>query len=335
LPAMGLAAAVLLSGGRSSAEAKAAGPGSPIAGLVAAFYVGWLIQAVALQHLFDYIHAPGVLLAILTCVAVARSRARCESPDFAGNADCGAPMVQTPVAHPECGGGKSVPSGDGRTRRRIWPDRGCLWRVGLTLFVVLASLCSPALRTRRLACWLDCVRQGSSPEVRDRLSLMQFPHWRDLERVASFLRSCRVRNGDVCCFPNSTIHLYEMLEIRPPTRYVYLENTLVFFPEREETLRAALAAAAPRYTVTDLVSAGVRPDAPTIPGRGSIPPDVPLAREEPPRVFPWQFPIVFRAGRYAVHRTVGSIGRLELAPGGPLTQVRPATKERGDDAPKG
>jgi hypothetical protein len=36
-----------------------------VVALVAAAYAGWLIQMFALQHLFDYVHAPGILLAIL------------------------------------------------------------------------------------------------------------------------------------------------------------------------------------------------------------------------------------------------------------------------------
>jgi len=37
--------------------------------LVAAAYIGWLVQSFTFQHLFDYIHAPGLLLAILLLAA--------------------------------------------------------------------------------------------------------------------------------------------------------------------------------------------------------------------------------------------------------------------------
>ena len=76
LPALGLAAAALLRGLRrwcrqdEIAERIGLTAALVARALVVAFYVGWLVQAVALQHLFDYVHAPGVLLAILTCVAV-------------------------------------------------------------------------------------------------------------------------------------------------------------------------------------------------------------------------------------------------------------------------
>jgi hypothetical protein len=268
VPALGLAAALLLRGLRpvpqNRSPAPAAGP--PVAVLSVAFYVGWLIQAVTLQHLFDYVHAPGVMLAILTCVAVAGMRLRAN-----------------PVA-----------------------------RVGLVAFLVLVLLCSPAVRWSRLGCWVQCWKQGSSAEVRDRLRLLQFPEWRDLERVAAFLRERRVRDGDVCCLPNSSIHLYPLLGIRPPTRYVYLENTLAFFPDRREVLRAALAAAGPEYAVTDLLTAGMPPEALQDIRPGTVISGRNGAGTTSERTFPWACPIVFRAGRYAVHRSDGPIGSLEL-----------------------
>jgi hypothetical protein len=170
------------------------------------------------------------------------------------------------------------------------------------------------VRSSRLGCWAQCLRHGSSAEMRDSLRLMQFPEWRDLERVAVFLRERGVRDGDVCCFPNSTIHLYEMLGIRPPTRYVYLENLLVFFPDRRELLRATLEAAAPKYAVTDLVAAGVQPETLARVRPGSMLSGQATGEANVARVYPWGFPIVFRAGRYAVHRSQGPIASLDVRP---------------------
>jgi hypothetical protein len=39
--------------------------------LLSALYLGWLVQALWLQHLFDYVHFPGVLLALAMCGAQA------------------------------------------------------------------------------------------------------------------------------------------------------------------------------------------------------------------------------------------------------------------------
>ncbi len=270
LPALGLAAAWLLRGLRPTPQepAPTSAVAAPVAALVVTFYVGWLVQAWTLQHLFDYVHAPGVLLAILTCFAV---RARRRSPEPAEEVG---PGRRTGLRSAENMGFSrsrravgTYPSGPARLFQQAPHDlaetadrRSPAARLGWIAFVAVALLCSPAVRWNRLACWDPCLRQGSTPEIRDRLRLMQFPEWRDLERVAAFLRDQGVRDRDVCCVPNSTIHLYEMLGIRPPTRYVYLENTLAFFPERSEILRAALADAAPKYAVTDLLTAGVPPD---------------------------------------------------------------------------
>jgi hypothetical protein len=311
LPALGLAVAVVLRGlpsmfswgrlpvGRNPLAGYVAGETAARgrlahrqrATLVVAFYVGWLVQAVALQHLFDYVHAPGVLLAILTCVAVLAQR---RSHDLAESADRRSPDLA-----------------ESADSDRQWSHTA---KVGLIAFAVLSLLCWPAVRWSRLGCWADCLRHGNSAEIRDRLRLMQFPEWRDLERVAAYLRERGVRDGDVCCVPNSTIHLYEMLGLRPPTRYVYLENTLAFFPERSDVLRSALVAAAPKYAVTDLVTAGVPQDA-----LSRIRPGAVLGGPSPvgvgqARVYPWGFPILFRSGRYAVHRTDDPLKRLELKP---------------------
>ena len=32
--------------------------------LIAGLYLGWLLQALALQHLFDYVHVPAILLGL-------------------------------------------------------------------------------------------------------------------------------------------------------------------------------------------------------------------------------------------------------------------------------
>jgi hypothetical protein len=68
LPALFLAAAMLLRALRARGAA-AASPASLARALLAALYLGWEAQAVLLQHRFDYIHAPGVLLAVALVAA--------------------------------------------------------------------------------------------------------------------------------------------------------------------------------------------------------------------------------------------------------------------------
>jgi len=268
VPAVGITVGALVRGGRPATADRPSGAASPLLGLVAAFYLGWLVQAVALQHLFDYVHAPGVLLAILMC--------------FVGGHKC--------------------------------PNRSRTTRVAWTVFVLVALLCSPTVRCGRLACWARCFRDGSSAEIRDRLRLLSLPDWQALQDVARFLSRRGVRDGELCCFPNSTVHLYAMLDVRPPTKYVFLESYLVLFPARREEILRAIQTANPKYTVTDLIAAGIPPSALPEIGPGTVLEKRRSVGGKQGMACPWEFPIMFRAGRYAVHRTTGSIRSVELVP---------------------
>lgn len=263
LPALGFAAmslGKLLARKAAQTDSRIEEPTEVPLALSAAFYAGWLVQAFFLQHLFDYVQAPGVLLALIICIVAAWHRL------FAA--------------------------------RRFW--------ILASLFFCLALAMSPIVRGDRLGCWWTCVTQGSTPEVRDRLRLLTLPDWRDLDRVAGYLRAQRIGDGELVCFNTSTIHLYWELGIRPATRYVYLENCLVFFPERTDQMLAEVAASAPRFIVSDLVAAGVPRASLDLLSVGFRSPSQ-LAGSAP--LFPWSQPIVFRAGRYAVHRVEGPLGR--------------------------
>jgi hypothetical protein len=70
-----------------------------VTALLAAAYVGWLVQSFAFQHLFDYVHAPGVLLAILlvsifTVTSAPSSLLRVGWVAFAAVALCWSPWIQ-------------------------------------------------------------------------------------------------------------------------------------------------------------------------------------------------------------------------------------------------
>lgn len=289
IPAIGAAGAWLIRAGRERRSPAANRDPAELAKsgtarLVAGFYVGWLAQAFLLQHLYDYVQAPGIVLAGLICaLALGRPSTAAAVP--------GVVVADPPVV-----------------RNRRMP---IVWRpaiVALGVWTVLAVACSPAVRGSRLMSWWSCVTEGDSPAIRDRLRLLSLPDWQDLARVADYLRQQRVGDCELLCFNNSTISLYWTLAIRPPTRYVYWENCLVFFPERTEEMMAALEAARPRYVVSDLLAAGMSRAA-----LGSIQRDARLSlmfnrsdRDRP--VLPWSHPITFRAGRYAVHHVQEPLG---------------------------
>ena len=67
-----------------------------------------------------------------------------------------------------------------------------LWRLALAGFLVWAALVHPLSRPSRLGAWARCWSEGSSPSVRDQLTLdTQYiaPKWAELAVVAQFLRA--------------------------------------------------------------------------------------------------------------------------------------------------
>ena len=204
--------------------------------LLSTFYLGWLVQAFALQHLFDYVHAPVVMLGMAVVAA-----------------------------------------------RAGWLRRSLVWKPALAAMLFVAFVSSPAVRPDRLACWRECVAQGSTPEVRDRLSDFIFPNSAELQQVAEFLQSQNVRDGELTCWHNSAIYLYHDLQVRPATRYAFPAELLTLFPQRRAEVESALSASRQRYTVTDLVMARL--------GRRGV---------EQAETGPG--PVVFRTERYLVHQ---------------------------------
>jgi hypothetical protein len=189
-------------------------------------------------------------------------------------------------------------------------------RVGLTLlalFACLAAVQHPLLRPGRLALWHRCLVEKSGPELRDRLALTDSTDWQDLGRVAEYLRAQGVRDGEVTCFGYLTVHLYDQLGVAPSTRFTLFNLFLNFFPNHAREIRDELAASRQRFVVTDVreyltrtvtgeQAVAERPGAPL-----ALPPDFPAALA---RHYPWSEPVVFRAGRYLVHRAAGPVSDL-------------------------
>jgi hypothetical protein len=222
-----------------------------------AAYLGWTFQAFFLQHLFDYVHVPSVLLAglVLACL--------------------------------------SVSAGAGSRAR---------FRIAWTAFAVLALASSPLLRQDRLRLWDDCLSADATPRLRDQLAHFENPRREDLARVAEFLRRAHVGPRDVCFYNSDFVSLHRQLGLQPPTRYAYLHEILVFFPERRTQIQAELARSGHHYVVTDLVSCGMpRRDAEAIGPNGPLAPP-PVYARIPSTSYPWSCPVVYRAGTYLVHR---------------------------------
>jgi hypothetical protein len=223
--------------------------------LYSAFYLAWLVQSFFLQHLFDYVHAPGMLLAI------------------------GLLGIVPPA---------------------IYKSR--FWRPAIMGFLGIAWLVTPVVHQDRLECWLTCITQGGTPEVQTKLSQLKHPNWHDVDRVATFLKKENLKDGELTCYDTEIVRLYSDLGIRPSSRYVYLACLMSYFPDQRATIRRSVIDSPQRYIVTDLrgtqlpasIINAVGPE-----GELSLPPGFP---ERARKVFPWSYPIVFRAGTLLVHR---------------------------------
>lgn len=188
--------------------------------------------------------------------------------------------------------------------------------VVLTGFAALAIAHHSLLRLERTALWSRCLREGSTPELRDRLSLAapeKRPRgWEDLERVAGYLRGLGLRNGELTCYDNATHSLYLDLQLQPSTRFLHFDTILDRFPHHHDDVRRALSASHQRIVVSDLRRLGLGEAAETSAGaRPELPAGFPVHWSE---VFPWYEPIMFRSGRFVVHRVTRPVGPLMPGP---------------------
>jgi hypothetical protein len=225
--------------------------------LLSAIWLAWLAQTLLLQHQFDYVFVPVIVLSFV--------------------------MVAVWVAE--------------------WPA----WPMRLPVsmvFLGLALVGSPVLKSERLAVWPRCWSEGSSAAVRQRLALIRNPQWEDLQRAEQFLRQQHAHDRMVLCYHNSLVYLYQDLGLRPPTRYVYLESCLAFFPERRRGILQEVRAASPEYVVTDLVSTGLPVEQARLPGRRKDDPYPPEFPDAARRKYPWNLPVVFRAGSILIHEAL-------------------------------
>jgi hypothetical protein len=222
---------------------------SPRRQLLAAFYIGWFGQALLLQHIYDYVHVPPLLLAIAVLCQ------RC------------------------------VVSAPGLARTSI---------VALLLLGVGTSL--QFVTRQRLACWSDCFRDGSSAELRDRLSMLPRMSWAELHRVQVFLEARGIQDGELTCLSTRTIPLYQALNLHASTRYPFLENVLFVFKKQHERVLADVAASRQRLVVCDVLLTRWRH-----PASALEPESEQQASDDPEAaVFP-HAGLIYQSGRYAVY----------------------------------
>jgi hypothetical protein len=188
-------------------------------------------------------------------------------------------------------------------------QRGCTPFLCRTILaaVAAAALCvAPGLRLERLALWSRCCREGSTPELRDLLTVPTWrnpPDYQDLARVEEFLRSQGAADGEVTCLSGFTYLVYSDLNLEPSTRFHGVEPALRCFSSHVGQIRAELEASRTRYVLSDLSYTN---DLTEQEAKETDPKD-PLALppaflEKFEGAYPWDGRIVFRAGKYVVHR---------------------------------
>ncbi|MBX3443089.1 MAG: hypothetical protein KF774_11845 [Planctomyces sp.] len=244
---------------RGHADRAAASRNAVLAGA----WLGWCVQAIFLQHLFDYVYVPGLVLGA-TLVASAQARSLSE-----------------------------------RLEAR-------------SLRIVAASLLvgvSLILNAGWVAAWPQCVREGSTPAVRDRLARLPVTNWSELSQVEAFLAAEMIRDGELTAYHTHTVHLLRQLDIRPSTRFVLTETHIRLFPSRTTEIKAALDASGQQYIVVNLLEAGYETAIP----RTDRDPESwrDYCDAESMRRFPFHLPAALRAGRYVVLRATGAAAELE------------------------
>jgi hypothetical protein len=183
-------------------------------------------------------------------------------------------------------------------------------RLVIALLLIWTLFQNPLLDADRLVLWDRCLYEGSTPEIRNALTLetdLVAPDWVALEQVKGYLEGQSVRNRELTCYALSAIHLYKEMNLKPSTRFILLWAALIFFPNHRAEIAQELKATPQRFIINDLRQTGLDKDEADveIPGREQALPPAFFERQlhlHVPGVFPWQEPIVFRAKRYLVHR---------------------------------
>jgi len=163
------------------------------------------------------------------------------------------------------------------------------WRLwGLTALVLLSIAVlalGPACAPGRLFLWPRCWREGPTPDLQNQLALRRDagePDWRALADAQRFLHDRHVRDRDLMCYDLSTTSLHVALGVRPATRFIYPSMMIFYLPSHRAAIRRELQAGPQRYVVTDLQTAT------------ELSPEL-------KEIYPYNLPIIFRAGRYLVH----------------------------------
>jgi len=246
--------------------------------LLSACYVGWIFQAFAFQQLFDYIHVPGLMLALAVCIQ----------------------WTSTQQLFNPSSSNQSL-ANDGRT--------GTLALPAAVAFFVLALFSSPTIQWNRQRHWFSCLQACAdgvlAPEVKDDLAISPLPRWKELQPLIDKLRELHVTDMSLLAYNGNLIHLYPALDLHPATRYVYLDVLARCFPRRRSEMLAELERCNIEFVVSDLQEDGWEQDAVD---ESLLP--VEISERSASLFFPYNQTPIFRSGGYVLFRISRPPGSL-------------------------
>ena len=272
--------------------------------VLAALYLGFLFQGVVIQKGFDYVHVAETFLGM----AVLASAGWCVGFAYLAWFVLVAALLALADAVPA-----------------VAPAVQALDPKSPAVKFERHPLLDPSI----LEVWPRCWHEGSSAALRDKLGAYTDVHcgttWQDLEKVAAFLQAVEPPLGDreLTCWHDSTHPLCLMLNLEPSTRYMHF-GTALDIRKQAPRIAGEVRASPQRYVVSDLRRMTWDKHLPLEPGQGGDPLRLPAWFPKSQRVlFPWNQPVVFRAGRYVVHKMTLPPGVIDIPPWNTLDQLGP------------
>lgn len=267
-----------------------------IRALLAALYLGWLVQAMVLQRTLPYVQTPAILLALTLLVSQRWSVGFATLTWFATIAGFLVLAANQNFADSL----KIWLRNHNREFHDHYLDR------------------HPLFRKQCWRLWPRSISERPNASLKTDLAYSLAPYsatnWHDLERTAQFLRTIDppLQDRELTCWHDSPHSLYLLLDLKPSIRFLHVATAAQIGPTQQEIIRQELIASPQRYVVSDLMRVLRFADDAEAPGRNGpndLPPNFPRGQL---RHFPWTEPIVFRSGRYVVHRVENPIGSIAM-----------------------
>ncbi len=256
---------------------------------LAALYLGWFAESILLQKGFEYVQVPLLFLAMAVVATHRWAFGFVYLLWFA--------LV---------GGIMNVPA------------LATLAKKADPQFPAIRFEQHPLTDRRVMSYWKRCLNEGGTPEIRDQLGQYIDVHcgtnWQELDQVAEFLRTVDppLGPGELNCWHDSTHPLYLMLDLDPATRYMHY-GTVFAIRKQANRIADEVAASRQRYVVSDLLRMTWHKEQAYAPGADGdplkLPKWFPVSQRDK---FPWNQPIVFRSGRYLVHKVEKPLGIIDI-----------------------